>query len=110
MTMIAMALPILPGKTDQLRGFIADLMGSHREEFLAPFRALGVRERVFLQRTPQGDLSIVTFEGDDLEAAMPKIMAALGPGHFEQLKEIHGFDPSAGGAAPPEVLLDTGAR
>lgn len=109
MTMIAMALPILPGKADRLRAFTIDLMGPHREEFLAPYRALGVRQRVFLQSGPQGDISIVTFEGDELQANLPKIVEAMGRDHFEQLKEIHGFDPSAGGA-PPELLLDTGAR
>ena len=58
--MLAVAFPILPGKTPEWRAFIEELNGSRREEFVESRRRAGVHERTFLQSTPMGDLVIVT--------------------------------------------------
>jgi hypothetical protein len=69
MAMLVMAFPIPAGKTEQWKKFISELTGARKAEFAASRRSLGVRERTFLQHTPQGDLVIVTLEGDHPETA-----------------------------------------
>ena len=56
MAMLAIAIPILPGKTEAWRSFIDELAGSRKSDFDASRRRLGVRERTFFQSTPMGDL------------------------------------------------------
>jgi hypothetical protein len=95
MELVAFAVPILPGRTDQWLRFNDELNGSRRGEFEASRRRLGVRERAFLQATPQGDSVIVTFEGDDPEGAFRGL--GVGDDEFtrwfvQQVKEIHGMD------------------
>ncbi len=64
MALFAIALPILPGKTDAWRRFADELKGPQRAAFEESRRRLGVRERTWLQTTPMGDLVVVTLEGD----------------------------------------------
>jgi hypothetical protein len=52
--MLAMAIPILPGKTDAWHAFIEELNGPRKADFDASRRRLGVRERTFFQETPMG--------------------------------------------------------
>ncbi len=98
MAMMAMAVPVLPGKLDEWRQFSAELMGPRRAEYEASRRRMGVRsEHSFLQHTPMGDLVILVFEGDNLPAAMATMANSTDP--FDQwtaakAKEIHGLDPS----------------
>ncbi|OFY93200.1 MAG: hypothetical protein A3K10_06590 [Bacteroidetes bacterium RIFCSPLOWO2_12_FULL_31_6] len=93
--LFAISLPILKGKTEQLKQFSSDLEGRYKKEFAESRKKLGVQERSFLQSTPIGDLVIVTLEGRDPETAFVK----LGEGTDEftkwfaaQVKEIHGVD------------------
>ena len=65
MALIAVAFPILPGKTKEWQDFIAQLNGPRRAEFVASRERVGAQERTYLQQTPMGDLVIVTLEGDD---------------------------------------------
>ena len=62
MPMMAAVFPILPGKTDEWRTWIAELNGPRYQEFVESRRRAGVHERTFLQQTPMGDLVIVTLE------------------------------------------------
>ena len=52
MPMMAVAFPILPGKTPEWRKWMEELNGSRREEFNDSRRRAGVHERTFLQSTP----------------------------------------------------------
>lgn len=64
MSMMGMAAPILPGKKEQWERFINRIRESWRTEFDASRQRAGVRERTFLQQTPDGsELVIVTLEG-----------------------------------------------
>ena len=114
MALFAMAVPILPDKTDAWRRFADEIAGGRNEEWVASRRALGVRERVFLQHTPTGDLAIVTLEGDDPVAAL----AAFGQASDEfgrwfkvRVQEVHGYDLAAPPPGPlPELVVDSGSR
>jgi hypothetical protein len=109
--LIASAIPILPGKTDEWKAFINDLRGRHFAEFSASRKRLGVRERSFLQQTPMGDFVLVTLEGEDPIAAFAQF--GQGTDEFTQwfvdcVKAIHGFDlrePMQGGI--PEMVIDS---
>ena len=93
--LLAIAIPILPGKTEQWRKFSNDLNTRYKKEFIESRKQLGVQERTFLQSTPQGDLVLVTLEGKNPE----KAFAEFGKGTDEftkwfvaQAKEVHGMD------------------
>jgi len=111
MALMAMAIPILPGKTDQWRRFVAELAGPRRSEYVASRQRLGVHERSFLQSTPHGDLVIVTLDGADPAGAASQFGApgdAFTEWFREQVLEIHGFDvaqPLPG--PPPEIMIDS---
>ena len=103
MAMIAMCMPILPGKKEKWLQMMDQLkqepMGS---EFKASRENAGVHERSFLQETPHGDFLIITMEGDNPVESFAKIMAETGPEFAEFAKDVHGLDMSA---APPIPTL-----
>ena len=111
MPLMAVAFPILPGKTDEWRAWMAELNGSRRDEFIESRRQAGVHERTFLQPTPMGDLVIVTLEGEDPGRAFGQIMSAddaFTRWFIERATSIHGIDPSAvAGGSPSELVVDT---
>jgi len=87
------------------------LNGVRRADYRASRRRLGVRERVFLQSTPQGDLVLVTLEGADPAGAIAQIGADdddFARWFIGQLKEIHAVDLRADPQGPlPELISDT---
>jgi hypothetical protein len=111
MSLIAVAFPILPGKTPEWHTWMAELNGPRRAEFTESRRRAGVHERTFLQATPMGDLVIVTLEGNDPGHAFAKMMGAkdaFATWFIGRAKEIHGIDPSAVTTGPPsELVVDT---
>jgi hypothetical protein len=111
MPLMAVAFPILPGKTAEWRTWMEELNGARREDFVASRRAAGVHERTFLQPTPIGDLVIVTLEGDDPGHAFGKMMGAddeFTRWFTGRAQEIHGVDLSVRPtSAPSELIIDT---
>ena len=75
MALMAVAFPIVPGKTEAWREFAATINGSRRDDFVASRERVGIRERTFFQSTPMGDLVIVTIEGDDPMAAFGQLLS-----------------------------------
>jgi uncharacterized protein DUF6176 len=113
MPLMAVAFPILPGKTAEWRAWMDELNGSHRDDFVESRRRAGVHERTFLQSTPMGDLVIVTLEGDEPGRAFGRMMSAndeFTRWFTARAKEIHGVDltvPPTG--SPSELVVDTDA-
>jgi hypothetical protein len=111
MAMLAMAFSIPPGKTDQWKQFMGELTGARKAEFAASRRSLGVRERTFLQHSPQGDLVLVTLEGDHPEMAFAEFAKRTDPFSLwfkQQVSEIHGMDLSAPPPGPmPQQMIDS---
>jgi hypothetical protein len=111
MALMAVAFPIAAGKTEDWRRFIAELNGARRAEFVASRKAVGVRERTFLQPTPMGDMVIVTLEGDDPGQSFGRFVASTDPftrWFLEQVKEVHGVDLAHAAAGPmPAQVIDT---
>ena len=109
--LFAIAVPILPGKTDQWKQFTTELKTTYAAQFAESRRGLGVRERTFFQSTPMGDLVLVTLEGEDPIAAFTQFGQGKDPftlWFLAQVKEIHGMDlsgPPQG--ALPELIVDS---
>ena len=113
MALLVTAAPILPGKTDQWRQFIAELNGPRRREFEESRQRAGVHERTFLQQTPQGDLVIATFEGEDPAGALGRMATSddeFTRWFLQQVADIHGVDPEQAMPALPELVVDSQAR
>jgi hypothetical protein len=111
MAMMAVAFPILPGKTAEWRSWMEEVNGPRRAEFDASRKAAGVHERTFLQQTPMGDLVLVTLEGDDPGRAFGKMMSAddeFTKWFTERAHAIHGVDLTLPPTkAPSELVVDT---
>ena len=111
MALNAVVFPILPGKTDEWREFIAELNGLRRADFTASRAAAGAHERTFLQATPMGDMVIVPLEADDPGRAFGQMMAAGDPfsvWFLERVNAIHGVDLSVPMTeSPSEMVIDT---
>ena len=111
MPLMAVAFPILPGKTPEWRTWMAELNGSRREDFIASRRAAGVHERTFFQSTPMGDHVIVTLEGDEPGDAFGKMMGAndeFTRWFTARAQAVHGVDLSVPPtSAPSELVVDS---
>jgi hypothetical protein len=112
MPLMAVAFPILPGKTAEWRAFMEELNGPRRAEFTESRHKAGVHERTFLQSTPMGDLVIVTLEGDDPGHAFAKIMSAddaFTTWFAERGAAVHGIDPRTPVTGSlSELVVDSG--
>lgn len=112
MALNAVVFPILPGKTEEWRKFMAELNGPRRAEFVESRKRVGVVERTFLQSTPTGDLVIVTLEGADPDRSFGQFVSSKDPftlWFLEQAKSIHGIDLAAPmpGGNPSKLVIDT---
>jgi hypothetical protein len=109
--LMAVAFPIVPGKTAEWHTFIGELNGPRHKEFADARRRAGVRERTYLQATPMGDLVIVTLEGDDPARSFGQLMAAkdeFTTWFLERVKAIHGVDLTAPMTeAPSRLVVDS---
>lgn len=108
MPLMAVAFPILPGKTAEWRSFMEEINGPRRVEFTASRRRAGVRERTFLQPTPMGDLVIVTLEGDDPMRAFGQMVSArdsFTSWFLERAGAAHGIDLTAPMTELPSSLV-----
>jgi len=109
--LLVMAVPILPNKTELWKKFTGELNSSRLDDFKQSRKNLGIRERTFLQQTPQGDMVIVTLEGEDPASAFAKFAAnndEFSTWFAAQVKEIHGLDLRQPPPGPmPELVIDT---
>ena len=105
MALMAMCMPILPGKKEMWKSMISEVQKD--PNFAASREGAGVHERSFLQETPHGDFVILTYEGDNPEAGFAQIMANMPPDFAEFAKEVHGLDASAGPPPMPTLVFDS---
>lgn len=108
MALMAVALPIAPGQSEQWHSWVGELTGARRAEFVASRREAGVRERTFLQSTPMGELVIVTLEGDDPLAAFGRLFSKddeFTRWFVENASAAHGVDISEPLTEAPSTLV-----
>ncbi len=110
MPLMAVAFPILPGKTPEWRTWMEELNGPRHQEFAESRRRAGVHERTFLQQTPMGDLVIVTLEGDDPGRSFEQLQSAtdaFSTWFGERATAVHGEAPAPTNASPSELVADS---
>jgi hypothetical protein len=102
--------PVMPGKEDAARAWIAALGGPRKEGFDALQRRSDItRETLTLQESPAGSFLLFWLEGD-----VGKAFAAVIGGddeftvwHRDRLRDVTGIDLTQGAEGPaPETLLD----
>lgn len=107
----AAVYPILKGKTDEWREFVRDLNGPRNAEFTESRRKAGLHERTYLQKTPMGDMVIVTVEGDDPDRSFYRMVHESDPFSVwfrGRVKAIHGIDLTELPAeSPSEKVIDS---
>lgn len=111
MATLALALPCLPGGAEALRRLAAACSGPHRDEFADFHRRVGLTsEHWYLQQTPQGEVFILTLEGDPL-GAIGTLSTSDHPfdrWFKEQAKAVHGVDFNQPLPAPPPEQVFAG--
>jgi len=101
------ALPVLPGKTARLYEFANELNGIHSAEFEESLRRLGFGLSLFLQQTPQFDISISVVESDEPASALGRLAMSPHPfdrWHLQQIADQTGLDLSGPPPPPNEEL------
>ena len=113
MATVAFALPCLPGGAAHLRDFSQELNGSRRSEFEDFNRRLGLsKHNCYIQGSPQGELTIVYLESEDLARAFQYLATSDHPFDVwfrDQAKLVHGVDFTQLMPGPlPEVAFEAG--
>jgi hypothetical protein len=106
--LMAVAFPILPGKTPEWRAWMEELNGPRQHEFAESRQKAGVHERTFLQSTPMGDVVIVTLEGNDPAASFGRMVNGTDPftkWFIERAQAVHGIDLALPMAGSPSTLV-----
>ena len=110
MQSVAFAAPLLPGKTETDRANLRSCQdGERKADYEASRERHGIlRESVWIQQTPDGDVAVVLIEAEDLQTAMGGLASSQEP--FDQwfrdrIHDVHGIDLTEG-FPPPEQVLD----
>jgi len=109
MQTIGFIAPLLPGKTETDRtAMISSWQGDRTEAHEASRRRLGItREAMYIQSTPMGDIAVVYFEADDVEAALKGMAVSDDP--YDQwfrdhVREVHGINVEDGFPPPVQIM------
>ena len=71
---------IQAGKRDQAKSIFEEVRGPRRQEYEASRRRLGIRrEKVWFQSSPDGDMAVVYWEGEDPRAALREFASSEDP-------------------------------
>ncbi len=110
----AFTVPLLPGQTEVERIALASCRdGARREAYRDARRRAGIiREAVWIQPGPGGDVAVVYLEADDLAAAFTMLGSSAEPfdrWFRDHVRQVHGIALEDGFTAPELVLdYDTG--
>lgn len=93
---VVFGAPLLPGKTEAWRQWIAEIQGPRSSEFADFNTRHGLtRHAAWLQQTPHGDLVAVLLEGPGVEGFMQSVAGS--EDEFDvwfrgTVQEVHGLD------------------
>jgi hypothetical protein len=109
MQSLAIAVPILPGMTEEVRKMYTVIDQERRKEFEESERKSGItKERDFLQVSPMGDVIILYLESDDMNKAFQTFATSKDSFDLwikEQIRRTTGFDFDAPPSGPlPELI------
>lgn len=107
MTVLAMAVPVPPGKTNALEQHLAEAI--EHEDFEETLKGFGIaHESWHIQETPQGALLILVFDADDpynmlREFSLSDKALPVMQKHF--LRDTLGIDLSQPPPVPPSRII-----
>ena len=112
MQAVAFAVALLPGEAGAVRVALASCWsGARKEAYQDARRRAGiVREAVWIQPAPGGDVAVVYLEADDLAAAFTLLRSSAEPfdrWFRDHAGQVHGIAMDDGFTAP-ELVLDYG--
>jgi hypothetical protein len=107
---VAFAVPLLAGQTAANRVALASCwMGARKEAFQDARRRAGIiREAVWIQPEPRGDVAVVYLEADDLAAALTMLGTSTEPfdrWFRDHVRQVHGIALEQA-VITPELVLD----
>jgi len=107
---VAFALPLLPGQAEAVRVALASCWaGARKEAYQDARRRSGiVREAVWIQPAPGGDVAVVYLEADDLTTAFTILGTSVEPfdrWFRDHIRQVHGIALEQGFTAP-ELVFD----
>ena len=110
MQSVAFAARLLPGQTEAARVVLASCQaGARKEAYQDARRRAGIiREAVWIQPAPGGDVAVVYLEADDLAAAFTIVGTSAEPfdrWFRDHVHQLHGIALDEGFTAP-ELVLD----
>lgn len=109
MSTFAVAIPILPGKTEEWRRIVQEATGPRRAEVDAMHRQLNVGQANWiLQATPNGDVAIVILQGEGASEAFAKLGQSNQPFDVwfrEKIGATYGLNLSEPPAGPPPAVM-----
>jgi hypothetical protein len=110
MESVAFAAHLLVGQTGPCRVALASCWeGARREAYQDARRRAGIiREAVWIQRAPAGDIAVVYLEADDLGAAFTLLGVSDAPfdrWFRDHVRQVHGIDLERRWP-DPELVLD----
>lgn len=110
MASLAFIMPVLPGKADDFRRFAQEVTGPRRKEMDEQGQRFGLTsQRVWIQRTPQGDVLIVFLEGDAPGQSLQGFGASQEPfdrWFKQEILAITGVDFNQPPPELPELVLN----
>jgi hypothetical protein len=110
MQSLAFAVRLLPGQAEAVRIALASCWsGARKEAYQDARRRAGIiREVVWIQPAPGGDVAVVYLEADDLAAAFTLLGTSAEPfdrWFRDHVRQVHGIALEEGFTAP-ELVLD----
>lgn len=111
MTSYAFVIPVVPGMAEQELQFAAELGGPRKAAYEASRARLGItREEAWRQETPDGTMTVVYLEADDIARSLAGLNTSQDPFDqwwCEQIQAIHGIDPAQPvPGTPNEQIID----
>lgn len=112
MQSVAFAVRLLPGQTEAVRIALASCwVGARKEAYQDARRRAGIiREAVWIQPAPGGDVVVVYLEADDLATAFTIWGTSAAPfdrWFRDHARQVHGIALEEG-FTEPELVLDYG--
>jgi hypothetical protein len=104
---LAIAVPIAPGKTEEWRRALENLVGPQYHDYDISRRRYGLTSQTtFVQRTPMGDFALIHLTGPDVHQAFHAMSSSQDPWDVEWRKltlNLHGIDFAKGTQVFPRV-------
>lgn len=96
MESLAFSIHLEPGKTEEWRAWVSEVVGPRRSEYEAFSRKVGLKtQRAYLQHTPRGDQAIMYLEGNDLRRILHELQMSQDPYVIvlrQRIQDIFGVD------------------